>query len=44
MGMRSAPDGTPSEIYEIHRDDLLEVLFALLEGALEVSFGKSIEH
>ncbi len=29
--------------YEILRDDLLDILFASLEGAVEMVFGRSIE-
>jgi 2-polyprenyl-6-methoxyphenol hydroxylase-like FAD-dependent oxidoreductase len=44
MGTQSDPDGMPRARYEIHRDDLLDILFAAIEGAVEVSFGKSIKH
>ncbi len=39
---QSGPDDVPSERYEIHRDDLLDILFALIEGAVAVLFGQSI--
>ncbi|WP_210253165.1 FAD-dependent monooxygenase [Beijerinckia sp. L45] len=44
MGTQSDPDGVPSERYEIHRADLLDILFASVAEAVEVSFGKSIKH
>jgi 2-polyprenyl-6-methoxyphenol hydroxylase-like FAD-dependent oxidoreductase len=34
-----APEGK----YEIHRDDLLDILFALVDGTVEVVFGQSIK-
>ena len=37
------PDDAPSEKYEIHRDDLLKILFASVEGSAEMVFGRSIE-
>ena len=30
------------EKYEIHRDDLLDILFASVEGSVEVVFGQTI--
>jgi 2-polyprenyl-6-methoxyphenol hydroxylase-like FAD-dependent oxidoreductase len=40
---RSVSDEELDEKYEIHRDDLLEILFASIEGAVEVMFGRSIK-
>ena len=40
---RLDPDDAPNEKYEIHRDDLLEILFASVEGSVEMVFGQSIE-
>jgi len=40
---RPDPDDAPNEKYEIHRDDLLEILFASVEGSAEVVFGQSIK-
>jgi 2-polyprenyl-6-methoxyphenol hydroxylase-like FAD-dependent oxidoreductase len=37
-------DGRPTNKYEIHRDDLLEILFASVKRSAEVIFGESIEH
>lgn len=37
-----APADAPGERYEIHRDDLLEILFASVEATVEVMFGRSI--
>ncbi len=42
VGGHSASDDTPNEKYEIHRDDLLEILFAAVEGSVEMVFGRSI--
>jgi 2-polyprenyl-6-methoxyphenol hydroxylase-like FAD-dependent oxidoreductase len=39
----SASEDAPDEKYEIHRDDLLEILFASIEGSVEVVFGRSIK-
>jgi 2-polyprenyl-6-methoxyphenol hydroxylase-like FAD-dependent oxidoreductase len=36
-------DDAPNEKYEIHRDDLLEILFASVRGSAEVVFGRSIK-
>jgi 2-polyprenyl-6-methoxyphenol hydroxylase-like FAD-dependent oxidoreductase len=36
------PNDAPSEKYEIHRNDLLDILFAPVEGAAEMLFGRSI--
>ena len=43
MGGHSASDEASDEKREIHRDDLLDILFASIEGAVEVMFGRSIE-
>lgn len=43
MEARSAPDDPLNEKYEIHRDDLLEILFDSVVEAAEVVFGRSIE-
>jgi 2-polyprenyl-6-methoxyphenol hydroxylase-like FAD-dependent oxidoreductase len=43
FGGQRDPDNAPNERYEIHRDDLLEILFALVEGSAEVVFGQSIK-
>ena len=43
MTNQSGPDLGSSEKYEIHRDDLLEILFASVEGVVEVLFGRSIK-
>ncbi len=37
------PHDAPSEKYEIHRDDLLNILFASVEGAARIVFGRSIK-
>ena len=38
----STAEGEPNMRYEIHRDDLLEILFASVEATSEVRFGRSI--
>lgn len=43
FGGEPGPDDAPSERYEIHRDDLLEILFASVEASVEVVFGQSIK-
>lgn len=42
LGNPAGPDGEHIERYEIHRDDLLEVLFAQVENAATVVFSRSI--
>ena len=42
LGARSVSDDAPPERVEIHRDDLLEILFASVEGSAEIVFGQSI--
>jgi 2-polyprenyl-6-methoxyphenol hydroxylase-like FAD-dependent oxidoreductase len=43
FGGERGPDDAPDEKYEIHRDDLLEILFALVEGPVELVYGQSIK-
>jgi 2-polyprenyl-6-methoxyphenol hydroxylase-like FAD-dependent oxidoreductase len=43
FGGEHAPDDAPNERCEIHRDDLLDILFASVEGSVEVVFGRSIK-
>jgi 2-polyprenyl-6-methoxyphenol hydroxylase-like FAD-dependent oxidoreductase len=43
LNARSASDDASNETYEIHRDDLLEILFASIDGAVEVVFGQTID-
>jgi 2-polyprenyl-6-methoxyphenol hydroxylase-like FAD-dependent oxidoreductase len=38
----SASDDAPGEKYEIHRDDLLKILFASVKDSTEIVFGQSI--
>ncbi|TGX54065.1 FAD-binding monooxygenase [Sphingomonas gei] len=38
----SRPDDPSAARYEIHRDDLLDILFASVDGAVELHFGRSI--
>jgi 2-polyprenyl-6-methoxyphenol hydroxylase-like FAD-dependent oxidoreductase len=42
-GSERGPDDDPKARYEIHRDDLLEILFALVEGSVEIMFSQSIK-
>jgi 2-polyprenyl-6-methoxyphenol hydroxylase-like FAD-dependent oxidoreductase len=44
IGGGSDSDSGSRNGYEIHRDDLLQILFASVEGSAEVVFGQSIEH
>jgi 2-polyprenyl-6-methoxyphenol hydroxylase-like FAD-dependent oxidoreductase len=39
----SVSENGPDQKYEIHRDDLLEILFASVEGSVAVMFGRSIQ-
>src|ERR1700761_2583016 len=43
FGLDTGPDAPPRTRFEIHRDDLLEILFAGIDGAVELLFGRSIE-
>jgi 2-polyprenyl-6-methoxyphenol hydroxylase-like FAD-dependent oxidoreductase len=36
------PDAPPQTRFEIHRDDLLDILFAGVDGSVEMLFGRSI--
>lgn len=38
----SMPDDSPAQRYEIHRDDLLDILLASIDGSVEILFGRSI--
>lgn len=42
FGGQPGPGDVPGERYEIHRDDLLDILFASVEGSAEVVFGRTI--
>lgn len=44
FGVETGADAPPQPRFEIHRDDLLEILFARIEGAVEILFGRSIKH
>jgi 2-polyprenyl-6-methoxyphenol hydroxylase-like FAD-dependent oxidoreductase len=43
FGGGSDSEDAPKNKYEIHRDDLLEILFSSVEGSVEMMFGQSIE-
>ena len=43
FGANAGPSGAPSERFEIHRDDLLDILFAGIAGSVELMFGRSIK-
>jgi len=43
LGGEAPPDEAVNEKYEIHREDLLAILFASVEGSAEVVFGQSIK-
>ncbi len=42
IGADAPSDRRSAERYEIHRDDLLDILFAAVEGSVEILFGRSI--
>ena len=42
IGADSESDRRSTDRYEIHRDDLLDVLFAAVDGSVEILFGRSI--
>jgi 2-polyprenyl-6-methoxyphenol hydroxylase-like FAD-dependent oxidoreductase len=44
LGDEPGPDTASDEKYEVHRDDLLDILFASIEGSAEVVFGQTIRH
>jgi 2-polyprenyl-6-methoxyphenol hydroxylase-like FAD-dependent oxidoreductase len=44
IGNGSASDDRSAERYEIHRDDLLDILSAAVDGTVEILFGRSIRH
>jgi len=43
FGVETGPDAPPPTRFEIHRDDLLEILFAEVDGSVEMLFGRSIQ-
>ena len=43
FGIDTGPDAPPRTRFEIHRDDLLEILFAGIDRAIELRFGRSIK-
>jgi 2-polyprenyl-6-methoxyphenol hydroxylase-like FAD-dependent oxidoreductase len=43
VGGGTAQEGRSAQRFEIHRDDLLDILFAAVEGKAEMLFGQSIE-
>ena len=44
FGLETGADVAPRSRFEIHRDDLLDILFAGVEGSAEILFGRSIKH
>jgi 2-polyprenyl-6-methoxyphenol hydroxylase-like FAD-dependent oxidoreductase len=44
FGLDTGPEASPQTRFEIHRDDLLEILFAGVHGSVEMLFGRSIKH
>ncbi len=42
IGNGPASEDRPGERYEIHRDDLLDILFAAVDGSVDILFGRSI--
>jgi len=43
FGLETGLDAPPRTRFEIHRDDLLEILFAGIDGSVELLFGRSIK-
>ena len=43
FGAEAGPDAAPPTRFEIHRDDLLDILFAEIDGLVEFRFGRSIK-
>src|ERR1700733_3386415 len=43
FGIETAPNAPPRTRSEIHRDDLLDILFAGIDGSVEVLFGRSLK-
>lgn len=43
FGVETGPNAQPRTRFEIHRDDLLDILFGGIGGAVELLFGRSIE-
>ncbi|MGY3454030.1 hypothetical protein [Bradyrhizobium sp. USDA 4353] len=43
FGVETDPDAAPPSRFEIHRDDLSDILFAGIDGAVELRFGRSIK-
>ncbi len=43
VGVETGPDAPPRERFEIHRDDLLQILFAGIDGSVEMLFGRWLE-
>jgi 2-polyprenyl-6-methoxyphenol hydroxylase-like FAD-dependent oxidoreductase len=43
FGLETGPDAPPRTRFEIHRDDLLDILFAGVDGSVELLFGRSVK-
>jgi 2-polyprenyl-6-methoxyphenol hydroxylase-like FAD-dependent oxidoreductase len=43
FGVETGPNAQPRTRFEIHRDDLLDILFAGIDGSVELLFGRSIK-
>jgi 2-polyprenyl-6-methoxyphenol hydroxylase-like FAD-dependent oxidoreductase len=43
FGLDTPPDAPPRDRFEIHRDDLLDILFGAIDGKVEILFGRSIK-
>jgi 2-polyprenyl-6-methoxyphenol hydroxylase-like FAD-dependent oxidoreductase len=43
FGVETGPEAAPQTRFEIHRDDLLDILFAEVNGSVEMLFGRSIK-
>ncbi len=44
LGVETGENAPPRTRFEIHRDDLLDILFAGIDGSVELLFGRSIAH
>lgn len=44
FGVDTGAEAQPRTRFEIHRDDLLDILFSGIDGSVELLFGRSIKH
>jgi len=43
IGAETGPDAAPPTRFEIHRDDLLDILFAGIDGSVELQYSRSVK-